>query len=111
MKKVQNKLRKNRRKSLHSFTINHVFEQTVKVKMFGKIWLNGQDGYFYELDPKNKIAPNSNQYVGTMQPLEFVYRYMQAGYNIHGNMVCYRKHCYSGISTPLLRCMKFEKKK
>ncbi|MDF7683772.1 hypothetical protein PT287_09705 [Lactobacillus sp. ESL0679] len=73
-------------KNLQTCSINKVFEVVVKVKMFGRSWINGQDGNFYKIDPDG---------VGTSQPLNFVYQYMQEGYDIHGKRVCYRKRTYS----------------
>ncbi|WEV52082.1 hypothetical protein OZX69_09705 (plasmid) [Lactobacillus sp. ESL0731] len=78
--------KQKRSKTLQACSINKVFEVVLKVKMFGRPWINGQDGNFYEI---------ASDGLGSSQPLSFVYQYMQEGYDIHGKRICYRKRTYS----------------
>lgn len=103
---------KSRNKNLHRASINQVFAKVIKVKMFGEYWLNGQDGYFYRLDSPDQLstAIRPNKCLVERRPLDLIYKYMQRGYNVNGDLVCYRKHCFNGAETPLFRCKRFGKK-
>lgn len=94
-------------KVISDYPINGLFNEVVKVKMFNQIWLNGQDGFYYCLTEEKSIA--NNQYLGTKQPISFVYNHMQAGYNLHGSIVCLRKNAYGKRKLPLKRVRSFRK--
>ncbi|RMC38137.1 MULTISPECIES: hypothetical protein [unclassified Lactobacillus] len=99
-----------RRRYVKKISINQLFEKIVKVKMFGKIWINGQDGNFYQIEENQEIVVSErHKYIGIVQPLNFVYQNMQAGYDLQGNPVCYRKNVYSKKRESLVWCRRFKK--
>lgn len=95
--------RKHKIRLSNDYPINALFNDVVKVKMFNEVWLNGQDGYFYNIATTKKNI-SDNEYVGIRQPIEFVHKYMQCGYDINGTMICYRKNAYGAGVRPLKRC-------
>ncbi|KJY59129.1 hypothetical protein JF75_05300 [Lactobacillus kimbladii] len=101
---------KKRVKHLTNYSINALFQKVVKVRMFNKIWINGQDGNFYQIDSEKEIIlAEEHKYIGTVRPLKYVYQNLQTGYDLNGNRVCYRKHPYAKHKEPVIWCKTYRK--
>lgn len=99
-----------RKRFVKKCSINQLFEKIVKVRMFGKFWINGQDGNFYQIEGNQEIiVSEKHEYIGMVQPLNYVYQNMQVGYDLHGNPVCYRKNVFSKKRESLVWCRRFKK--